>query len=864
MHPVQLRRAIVCLFVLVVLVPAAKAQDEVDKTAVTITEWLALPAVDVHRPALGEDDARGLDQIVLPVGHLELDADGFRWPGLEGAIGWQAVEGDPLTLGPIGELPRVRVLATRIHVAGFTKATVRVRSLHRLDVRLNGESLGTKTDLDDFDPEKEPGAVEKSVDLPTGDHTLLVLAEGAPGRDEAWAVHAEIEIDAERAERVSTSARIERRTQLSDVLDLHDPGSLDLSPDGLVLAVTVSHPSAHTDARRSWIEFLDPRDGRVVTSLEGVGSMSNFDWAPGDEADRFSYVSRDKGKATLWVGSVKGGTPVAVMRDVEDLGGTSWMPDGRSIVFSKSEDGPEDPEHFKRYRGLTDRWGGSRDVSSLYQVSVPDGIVRRLTAGDLSTSLQDVAPDGAHLLFGRTLRDDAAWPFFRTEIVELDLATLATEVLATENWSMSAAYDTRGERIAFAAPPQAFEGVGLAVGEDVIANLYETQLFLMDRASGEVTAISRDFDPQVEDMAWVRGRDELIVRATDRSYVGLFRYEVGRGRWTELETPSEVVNSMALSRDGRTVAYLGGSTNQPPSIWSSATRSWNPERIRTFDAERLDSVVFGEVKDFDVELGGETIMGRVYYPPDFDASRSYPTIVYYYGGTVPVTRTYGGRYPKEWWAANGYLVYVMQPSGATGFGQEFAARHVNNWGKTVADEIIGATQAYLQAHEFADPARLGCIGASYGGFMTMLLTTRTDMFAAAVAHAGISSISSYWGEGNWGFSYSAAATALSYPWNRPDIYVEQSPLFAADQVTTPLLLLHGGDDDNVPPGESEQMYTALRLLGREVEYIRIAGERHWILQYDKRKRWSESIVAWFDKHLKGDEGWWEQLWPEDE
>ncbi len=148
--------------------------------------------------------------------------------------------------------------------------------------------------------------------------------------------------------------------------------------------------------------------------------------------------------------------------------------------------------------------------------------------------------------------------------------------------------------------------------------------------------------------------------------------------------------------------------------------------------------------------------------------------------------------------------------------------------------------------------------------MTMLLTSRTDMFGAAVSHAGISSISSYWGEGKRGFASSAATTAKSYPWNRPDTYIDQSPFFAADKVVTPLLLLHGAIDDNVPPGESEQMYTALRLLGKEVEYIRIDDELHWILQYDRRQYWSESIVARFDKHLKGDAAWWRHLWPEDE
>jgi len=162
-----------------------------------------------------------------------------------------------------------------------------------------------------------------------------------------------------------------------------------------------------------------------------------------------------------------------------------------------------------------------------------------------------------------------------------------------------------------------------------------------------------------------------------------------------------------------------------------------------------------------------------------------------------------------------------------------------------------------------DPGRVGCIGASYGGFMTMTLVTETDLFAAAVAHAGISALSSYWGEGYWGYSYGAVANADSFPWNRRDIFVDRSPLFNADKVTTPVLLTHGDADPNVPLGESDQFYAALKLLGVEVEYLRIAGLGHLIMEHDKRALWSKSILAWFDRRLKDQPEWWDALYPEE-
>jgi len=116
---------------------------------------------------------------------------------------------------------------------------------------------------------------------------------------------------------------------------------------------------------------------------------------------------------------------------------------------------------------------------------------------------------------------------------------------------------------------------------------------------------------------------------------------------------------------------------------------------------------------------GVTIDGRFYLPPDFDPERTYPAIVNYYAGTKPIDQAFGGRYPKEWWAAQGYVVYVPQPSGAIGYGQAHSARHVNEWGSLVVDEIIDATRQFVAAHQYVDGKRLGAIGASYGGFTTM-------------------------------------------------------------------------------------------------------------------------------------------------
>jgi dipeptidyl aminopeptidase/acylaminoacyl peptidase len=276
----------------------------------------------------------------------------------------------------------------------------------------------------------------------------------------------------------------------------------------------------------------------------------------------------------------------------------------------------------------------------------------------------------------------------------------------------------------------------------------------------------------------------------------------------------------------------------------------------------MGDIALGDFDDWNFQSSrGDAIYGRYYLPPHFDASRQYPMLVYYYGGCSPVGRYLESYYNFHGWAAMGYIVYVIQPSGATGFGQEFAARHVNAYGDYTADDIIEGTKKFCAEHPFVNSKKIGCLGASYGGFMTMYLQTKTDIFAAAMAHAGISNPASYWGYGYWGYSYNAVCAADSYPWNNPELYSGHAPLFNADKVHTPILFLHGGSDTNVPIVESTQMFNALKILGRDCAFVTVEGQNHHILEYERRIKWVYTFYAWFAKYLQDDPTWWETLYP---
>lgn len=871
---------------------AAAVQAEADTVA--LREWLVLGPFPVPLPAFHDQEgkrygpgelleANTLDRARLwPAAGDRVDAPAG------GSLVWTRTAADAegrIVLGAgggaegvEGGVPDVAYLAAYLEAGRFVKAKLSLRGAHPVRVFLDDRQVAIRKAGGN---ESETTA---ELALTPGKHLLLVKAVRDPSSGAAWSLSGVLTHgagvqavaaaggDSGGARKASigsingtvplrATTQPERTVRITDLLDIEAVSGVQLSPDGEYIAVQYRRPEVPAQNQETWVEVLRVSDGRPVRTFRGNNPVSSFAWAPTGRA--FSYVTRQGGKATLWVGALDVDSVRPVVREVERMGGYRWMPDGRSVVYSVTEPGPRDDRGVKRMRDLQDRWAGARDVASLYQTFVASGLTRRLTAGGESTSLLDVSPDGQRLLFTRS-RFSTQRPYSEWELWELSLATLEPKLLASGSFGGSATYAPDGERVLVLAGPSAFGGIGAAVPEGVIPNEYDTQAYLLDRATGQARSITRDFDPAVLQAVWSPADGSLYLLAQEGARVGLFRWDPRRETFTRIETGVEAAGGLSIARNGRRLALIGSSANRPPRVLTVELAGRGAPVARTLvepGKSEYARVVHSRVEDWDFTTSkGVRVTGRLHFPPDFDPSKKYPMIVHYYGGTTPVGRSFGGRYPVDMWAGLGYVVYVPEPSGAIGFGQEFSARHVNNWGITVADEIIEGVESVLAAHPFIDRGRVGCIGASYGGFMTMLLVTRTDLFAACVSHAGISSISSYWGQGWWGYSYSAIATAESFPWNRPDIYVEQSPLFHADRINTPLLLLHGSADTNVPPGESEQMYTALKLLGKEVEFIKVDGEDHHILQYPKRTLWMETIVAWFDRYLKGEPEYWEHLY----
>ncbi|QFQ28453.1 alpha/beta hydrolase family protein [Bacillus thuringiensis] len=248
----------------------------------------------------------------------------------------------------------------------------------------------------------------------------------------------------------------------------------------------------------------------------------------------------------------------------------------------------------------------------------------------------------------------------------------------------------------------------------------------------------------------------------------------------------------------------------------------------------------------------------LYMPSHLSDHKKIPLVVYLYGGASPLTTSFDELH--QCLVTSGIGVLVINPSGCGGYGTDNADIHVNDWGMKTVNEVIHTIEQSIEKHPVLDRENIGIYGGSYGGFLTTLLISKSNLFKAACSIAGITNITNYWGSSYFGYIYGLSALSNSYPWNNKEIFVNQSPIFSSDKIHTPLLMLHGRKDTNVPISESEQLFTALKLQNKEVSFILFPEEQHSIKSKPSSFIYQKKyIIAWFEKYLKQNPLLWEQL-----
>lgn len=658
----------------------------------------------------------------------------------------------------------------------------------------------------------------------------------------------------DRSEFISLRADGKRNFTINDVIFGTSVGGVEISPDGkwLITNYTLTTP---TKDSRSWQTLENLTTGQV-TVLNGVRNR----WMP--RSTKYYHEQNGMDGTDIIAIDPATGQSETIAENIPS-GRYYFSPDEKSLFYTVNKPGPKEDRDIYRILEPEDRQPGWRDRQHIALYDLATGVYQPVTDGHLSARLMDISDDGSKLLVsvGRSRLEKRPTTVFDVLVLDQTNQTVDT-IVSGDGFVGLAVFSPDAKQILISGSPESLGGIGKNVPEGRIPSSVDTQLYLYDVDSRKFTPLTREFNPNVGMFRWNRADGMIYFTAENKDLVSFFRLDPKTGKITCLPVPEENIGSFSLPLAGTSIVLKGQSASNPDRVYAYDSKTLKWRKIAEPKEKQLSDVKLGDCNEWTfVNSRGDSINGRFYLPPDFDPSKKYPLIVNYYGGCSPTERQFESRYPHNAYAALGYVVYVINPSGATGFGQEFSSRHVNTAGKGVAEDIIEGTKLFCETHPYVDSTKIGCIGASYGGFMTQYLQTVTDLFAAAISHAGISDHTSYWGNGYWGYSYSEVSMADSYPWSDRELYVDQSPLYNADKIHTPILFLHGDSDHNVPFAESVQLFTALKLLGRPTELVAVSDQDHHILDIDKRLKWQNTIWAWFAKYLQDDPTWWDALYP---
>ena len=759
------------------------------------------------------------------------------------------------------EVSAAQLLADKqdaLHLASFcvsntqrTKATIAVEGLEQYRLFVDGEQVAVNGD-------------KAETILTPSQHTVVIkyLTRKNASSDKK---SIKLTVTAANGAPLSVGdAAAKRAYNIYDVICAPNYPSVSISPNGKFIVVWKTWVDRKGN-NHSISELRNSQTNRVMATFE-----ENVKWMPSSnklyftqKASDSSIAGEEKQDGTLQLITIN---PLTMEREVLAAnipdGWFQFTPDEKTLIYTLYTEGRKKDAQVYDVKEPDDRQPGWRSRSYLAKFDLASGVLQPLTFGYHNVYLSDISADSRYLLIGKSEERLTKRPTTLNSYYRLNLNDMSVETLIEKGEFLnSAQFSPDGKNILVSASPEAFNGIGKNVEEGQTPSMIDTQLYLMTLSDKKVRPLTRDFNPNVQSVEWSKVDGNIYFTAEDKDCVHLFQLNPKSGKFTLLKTPEEYIKSFSLASSAAEMAFSGQSASNADRLYKMNTKALKSQLVDDLSARELKDVELGECKAWNfVNSRGDTLCCRYYLPPHFDAAKKYPMIVNYYGGCSPTSRMFQSRYPHHVYAAMGYVVLVVNPSGATGFGQKFSARHVDTAGDGVAEDIISSTQAFCDEHAFVNRKKIGCIGASYGGFMTQYLQTKTDLFAAAISHAGISDHTSYWGEGYWGYSYSEVSMANEYPWTNKHLFVDQSPLYNADKIHTPLLFVHGTADNNVPVGESIQLYTALKLLGRPTAMVLVDGQDHHIIDYEKRLKWQNTIFAWFAKWLQDDASWWTEMY----
>jgi dipeptidyl aminopeptidase/acylaminoacyl peptidase len=654
----------------------------------------------------------------------------------------------------------------------------------------------------------------------------------------------------------------------SDVMRLKGVGGVAMSPDGNRVLYTVSaweHPGAKGDTalgdrhdRRSHV-FLVPSSGGAARQLTfGERGESQPTWSPDGKtiafvAARGTGTGEDGPRAQLWLLPSDGGEARQLTAIKDGVSSYVWSPDGGKIALLTTDTLTREQEAKQRRRDDPKVYEGDFRMSHIWVVDVASGAASKITSGAFTVSaVPSWSPDGRTLAFYAApttlIRDE------RHDAYVVDVASKQLTPLTTNHDVESApAFSPDGKTLAWTSVAQEF-----APHKDGIMarTLRNARIITLELGTKIFTSHAQPaFDVSAGAVRWSPNGKELWFTASDRVYQSLYSYDIAAKQYTQ-KTEKQLVGGLSPSADGSKFALVLNSAEWPSEVFVSDASFATPKRVTNTNpwlSER--SIGASQVvtwKSFD----GKEAEGVLLLPIGYREGVKVPLMVSAHGGPTGA-HTAGfklGTDPGQTWAARGWAVFYPNPRGSTGYGEWWMHANTGDWGGGDYKDIMTGVDALIK-RGIADSSRMAFEGWSYGGYMTSWVVSQTGRFKAAMMGAGLPSllsmagttdipgyINTFFGDPQYDGSIVNANIKK---------YLERSGISYSDKVTTPLLILHGGNDERVPIGQPMEFYRALKDRGKTVELVFYPREGHGFTEYyhqlDRMKREYE----WIAKHTLG-------------
>jgi dipeptidyl aminopeptidase/acylaminoacyl peptidase len=689
---------------------------------------------------------------------------------------------------------------------------------------------------------------------------------------------------------LSAFAQAKHPFTFDDMMKLKRVGDPQVSPDGkwVIFSVVDVDLQANTRTPHVWVVPTTGGQERKIISDQDADRPR---WAP--DGKRFAFLSTKEEGSQVWVADFDGaaGTVSGVHKLTSiatEAGGELWSPDGKNILITSDVypecDGAPEPEavcNAKRLkeaeqskvkaqiftRLLYRHWNAYREGkrSHIFVVGVeacvgtaapgcPAGAARDLTPGDYESPVfslggQDdyaFSPDGREICYASN-HDKNPAASTNNDLWIVPVTGGPSKNITADNPASdtSPLYSPDGRYIAYRA--QQRPG-------------YESdrfRLMLYDRKTGEKKNLTEGFDRWVGTFIWAKDSKRIyfVWESAGRSLLeiaGIDKPVTPPVDWFQAPAaaPSGYADDLALSPDGRTLFFTFMTLQHPTEIYRAGDVDPAHIALSHFNDAVLSQVAMSPFEPFwFIGAQGDKVEGFLVKPPNFDASKKYPVKFLIHGGPQGAWGDdWSYRWNPELFAANGYVVIMINFHGSTGYGQKFIDAINGDWGGAPFEDLMMGLDYAEEHYPFIDKNRECALGASYGGYMANWILGHTDRFKCIVSHDGMFNAESAWGstEELWFNDWEFKGT----PYDNRESYVKWSPHQYAKNFKTPTLVIHGQRDYRLDVSEGLQLFTTLQMEGVPSKMLYFPDEGHWVLKPQNSRLWYKTVNDWVDQWTK--------------